>query len=548
MPKMKMSVAQRITLAFAFMVLLVLVASGSGLLLNASASQRLATAGSAIDQTDAVANLEIAWYQVVASTDYMLLTRQTTLIEGRLGEQLATFNERLTGMEGLHFGTTDAAVAQNDALITTLIQLGNDLNATANDLFALASSGSWTRAQALRATELSSFQRRFSEVLEQLQTNIHADVEAAIVRSSEVQAAAQRSWIFISLIAVVSGIGAAVMVARSIIRPVGRLVSAADAIQQGDLTQRVPVSGARELGVMANAFNNMTDRLSKSIKTLEHSVEELEISNSERERLITELREALLFKDQFLATMSHELRTPLNAILGYAALILDEEDLNEDNNYMVSRIEGNSKRLLNLINDVLNIARINANRVEIVARPVEVQAMVQSWYNDFKHQADDKGLRFDLEIDPAMPRTIVGDEERLTQITANLLHNAMKFTDEGFIALRVNHVPDKAEWTIAVADSGKGIPDTWQHLIFDEFRQVDSGSKRKYGGAGLGLSIVKKLCLLMGGSVSVSSKLDAGSTFTVTLPLKMEVLPEKATGTTAKIKEETQDVAQLTPA
>jgi two-component system, sensor histidine kinase len=215
--------------------------------------------------------------------------------------------------------------------------------------------------------------------------------------------------------------------------------------------------------------------------------------------------------------MSHELRTPLNAILGYSAIIQDEPSLDEDVRYMVSRMEGNSTRLLNLINDILAISRINANRIEIVARPLDLPAMVEGWHNDFGAEASAQNLDFQVAIDPSLPQTIIGDEERFTQIAANLLQNAFKFTSEGYVRLDVQR--DGDFWKIIVADSGQGIPETWQHLIFDEFRQVDMGSRRRHGGAGLGLSIVKKLCLLMGGSVNVTSKLDVGSTFTVTLPL-----------------------------
>lgn len=291
---------------------------------------------------------------------------------------------------------------------------------------------------------------------------------------------------------------------------------------------------------MAHAFNEMTAKLRVSIESLERNVRELEVSNRERDRLIVELRDALLFKDQFLATMSHELRTPLNAMMGYAALI-QEEELDSDVRYMIQRIEGNSSRLLNLINDVLNIARINANRVEILSRPIDLSPMVKSWYSDFKHAADEKGLQFDVEIDPALPEVIIGDEERLTQIAANLLQNAFKFTTSGFVRLQVRR--QQNEWQIIVSDSGQGIPETWLHLIFDEFRQVDSGSKRKHSGAGLGLSIVKKLCLLMGGSVSVSSKLESGSTFTVTFPLRTGVTLEQPQPSAQKAREEYKNVA-----
>jgi PAS domain S-box-containing protein len=242
----------------------------------------------------------------------------------------------------------------------------------------------------------------------------------------------------------------------------------------------------------------------------------------ERERLIKELESAVLFKDQFLATMSHELRTPMNAVLGYTGLILQEDGLDEDVVNMLNRIRNNSNRLLNLINDILDISRINAERVEIVSRPVDLHTLARNWYKDFQTIADNRGLDFEFSIDPMLPETIVGDEERLTQITANLLQNAFKFTEKGKVELRVEQ--RGGQWAVVVSDTGLGIPDTWQHLIFDEFRQVDSSSKRKYGGAGLGLSIVRKLCLLMGGTVTVNSKLGAGSTFTILLPLPVPQL------------------------
>lgn len=243
-------------------------------------------------------------------------------------------------------------------------------------------------------------------------------------------------------------------------------------------------------------------------------------AEEEREQFIKQLRESLLFKDQFLATISHELRTPLNAIQGYAGLILQEDTLTEDITYMSTRILSNSERLLELINDVLDISRINAQRVEIVARPIALPKMIQSWYNDFKTQAETKNLEFELYLDPELPENILGDEARLTQVAANLIQNALKFTDKGKVSLLAKM--SVSGWSFAVSDSGIGIPEIWQHLIFDEFRQVDSSSKRKHGGAGLGLAIVKKLCILMSGTITVTSKPGEGSTFTVGFPMEIK--------------------------
>lgn len=242
-------------------------------------------------------------------------------------------------------------------------------------------------------------------------------------------------------------------------------------------------------------------------------------AEAERERLIRELEEALLFKDQFLATMSHELRTPLNAVLGFSGIALAKGGLPPHATHMFERIKINSKRLLALINDILDISRINAKRITLVERPISLPTLVTGWVNDLEQIVAEKGLEFNLELDPTLPEKIMGDEERLTQIANNLLINAVKFTETGSIKLAVSYL-SADQWQICVTDTGQGIPETWQHLIFEEFRQVDGSSRRKYGGAGLGLSIVQKLCMMMGGTVGVTSKLGEGSTFTVTLPLR----------------------------
>jgi signal transduction histidine kinase len=517
----RLSVAQRVIAAFVTMIALVLLASGTGLFFDQSVSQSIDTATQALDTISSANELENAWFQVVASTDYMLLTRQTSLIEGRLGEQIDYFNEQIRVLGAQSLGASAGMIEQNRGLMTGLAGLADELNAIVDALFVEAQAGSWTRAQQLRHTELAALQRRFTENLTQLQTDIRADVDQSVLAAVELQQTTRTGWQWISLLALVIGALAAFLTARSIIRPVRKLVRAARAVQAGDLSQRAAMQGNTEFAVLGKAFDDMTTQLGHSIGDLQHNVSQLERVNKERGSLIKDLEDALLFKDQFLATMSHELRTPLNAMLGYSALIQDEADVDEDVIYMVKRIESNATRLLNLINDILNISRINANRVEIVARPIDLRGMVQSWYNDFRPQAQERGLEFHLEIDPQLPQTIIGDEERTTQIIANLLQNAFKFTTKGHVSLKAQCAGED-KWSVLVADSGEGIPETWLHLIFDEFRQVDSGSKRKHGGAGLGLSIVKKLCLLMGGTVNVTSKLEVGSTFTVTLPLQTE--------------------------
>jgi len=242
------------------------------------------------------------------------------------------------------------------------------------------------------------------------------------------------------------------------------------------------------------------------------------------EESVSELNSALIFKDQFLAIMSHELRTPLNAILGYSSIGVTMENVPPKLTHMLERIVANSERLHHLINEVLDLSRINAGRFEIMATPVDLHQMARGWAYDFKKRAEASHLGFEFTLDESLPQVIVGDEERITQIINNLLENALKFTEEGTISLTLKRVNDQ-HLAIIVRDTGIGISPTWHHLIFEEFRRVEMNSIRKTGGAGLGLSIVQRLCKMMGGSISVESELDKGSTFTVMLPIVVDRAP-----------------------
>ncbi len=263
--------------------------------------------------------------------------------------------------------------------------------------------------------------------------------------------------------------------------------------------------------------------------------EELAKTNLELDEARKQAEEATRLKSQFLATMSHELRTPLNAIIGYTEIQLAgmTGELTEEQQNYQTRILTNSEHLLKLINEVLDLAKIEAQRTEIVRKPFQVA----DWFNEVILQteglAKQKGLTFKHQLDERMPPTLVGDSARLKQILINLLSNAVKFTDTGSVNCEIRkHGSDT--WTLLVRDSGIGIPPHMQEVIFEEFRQVDNSSRRSYGGTGLGLAIVRKLALLMGGSVRLESKVGEGSTFTVYLPLvEPEVLPQEVQATPA---------------
>jgi len=232
-----------------------------------------------------------------------------------------------------------------------------------------------------------------------------------------------------------------------------------------------------------------------------------------------EALEAVRLKDMFLATMSHELRTPLNATIGFQHLVLMSGKLDDDNAHMLERSLANSQRLMSLINNVLDISRMASGGMKLVAAKFSPQQMARNLYEDLKLSAKDKNLTFRIEVEPDVPESIVHDEERLTQIALNLLSNAIKFTDKGFVSMTVKRKDDRL--IIKVVDTGMGIAPSRQHVIFDDFVQLDSTTTRKHQGAGLGLSIVKRLLLMMKGTVKVSSEVGKGTIFTVDVPLEL---------------------------
>jgi signal transduction histidine kinase len=192
-------------------------------------------------------------------------------------------------------------------------------------------------------------------------------------------------------------------------------------------------------------------------------------------------------------------------------------EVDEEARHMIERVHSNSERLLLLINQVLDIAKIEADRIDLTSEPLSTHDLVKRWKSQVQVLAEQKGLSFTTTIDPALPEIVYGDPERLTQVAINLLSNAFKFTSSGSVGLKLKS--GQSTWQIEVHDTGIGIPPHALNYIFDEFRQLDGSSTRVYGGSGLGLAIVRKLSLLMGGNVRVTSTLDEGSTFIVTLPL-----------------------------
>jgi PAS domain S-box-containing protein len=237
-------------------------------------------------------------------------------------------------------------------------------------------------------------------------------------------------------------------------------------------------------------------------------------------RDVTREAEVERLKSTFVAIVSHELRTPLNAILGYAEMFKEAiyGPMNEKQVNMADRIIKNTQRLLGLINDLLDQAQMEAGKLTIQMAPLRLSELLDNLHSVLDKSASDKGLKLTSEIDDFLPERLNGDAARLHQILVNLVNNAIKFTDQGSVRVRLFYY-DESRWGIEVADTGRGIPEADMPYIFDTFRQVEGTTTRVHGGFGLGLSIVKQLVHLMNGDIQVSSTLDQGTTFKVILPL-----------------------------
>jgi len=229
-------------------------------------------------------------------------------------------------------------------------------------------------------------------------------------------------------------------------------------------------------------------------------------------------------KSEFLANMSHEIRTPLNAIMGFTELLRDRKLGETRKESYLEGIQTSGRVLLELINDILDLSRLEAGRMAIRVEPIDLRNMVEELRLVFEPQLLRKTLRWDIEIDPRLPPGLMLDEKRLRQILFNLIGNAVKFTHEGGIAVsvRVSDPPGTAgsySLRLEVSDTGIGIPDEFKELIFEPFRQVENQNSRRYGGTGLGLAISKRLSESMGGSLEVESVLGKGSKFILLLPV-----------------------------
>jgi signal transduction histidine kinase len=365
------------------------------------------------------------------------------------------------------------------------------------DLIRSAKVAEGRELQIARATPLAD---RLERLTNQLVNKAEADMVASVDANHDAYVMARRSVIAFALGSIALALGLGYAISWSIIGPVKAMDESLRQIAAGDFTRRLAVPNRDELGALAANLNRM---------------------DAELGRLYGELEAASRHKSQFLANMSHELRTPLNAIIGYTELIQDNiyGEVPEKIREILERVEASGRHLLGLINDVLDLSKIEAGQLTLAVADYSMHEVVHGVRAAMEPLASDKTLALRIDVPGSLPRGR-GDERRIAQVLINLVGNAIKFTDAGEVAIAV--AVSDGNFLVSVNDTGPGIAEPDQKRIFDEFQQVDGSVTRKKGGTGLGLAIARRIIELHDGRIWVESRPGGGSTFRFTLPVRVE--------------------------
>ena len=365
----------------------------------------------------------------------------------------------------------------------------------------LIRAGKVAEAREMQMARMGPLADRLERLTNQLANRAEVDMLAGITTSQRSYASSQTVVIAFVCGSVALALALGYAISWSLIGPVTEIEARLRQIAGGDFTQRVHVANRDELGALAANVNRTSEELG---------------------RLYSQLEAASRHKSEFLANTSHELRTPLNAILGYTELVLDEiyGEVPDKIREVLERVQSNGRHLLGLINDVLDLSKIEAGHLDLSISEYSMKQVVQAVMSGAEALVAEKHLTLRTTIAEDLP-TGEGDERRITQVLLNLVGNAIKFTESGEIAVDV--AATDGAFQLAVADTGPGIALEDQRLVFEEFRQLDSSSTRTKGGTGLGLAISKRIVELHGGRIWVESEVGRGSTFRFTLPVRPSV-------------------------
>ena len=376
-------------------------------------------------------------------------------------------------------------------------------------------------------------------IANELVKQAHEDVDHAREQIVGIKRIAGAFLLVTALIGLLLTINIARIFNNSITKNIISLTKAARELQTGNTETYAAVNTGDELGQLAKTFNSMSHRINFLISDLENKVadrtreltkiniqlqeEVLERKQAEESMKAAkeEAEQANRIKSEFLTNMSHEIRTPMNAILGFTEILANQIKNQQQKQYLAT-ISASGNTLLNLINDILDLSKIEAGKLKLEYSVIGLYTILKEMEQIFSQKIAEKGLELIIEMDENLPQFIILDGTRLRQILLNLVGNAIKFTDSGYIRIAAAaHYPDNDyssfDLIINIEDTGIGIPEKELGAIFDAFVQQTGQSEDQYGGTGLGLSITKRLIKMMGGSISVKSQINKGSNFLVTI-------------------------------
>jgi signal transduction histidine kinase len=357
---------------------------------------------------------------------------------------------------------------------------------------------------------------------------------AGIPRLNAIRSQYLKGAAVILLLSMIVAAGMAAILQSRVSAPILEIARVAQRIARTHrFTDRVEIQAEDEVGKLASSFNAMLVEIERRDADLEAHRRTLEQEIIERKAVNAELliakdkaESAARLKSEFLANMSHEIRTPMNGVLGMTDLALATQLTSEQAEYLEG-VKISAEGLMRILDDILDVSKLEAGKVEIEAMGFELGAMLQNMLRIFEIPARKKGLDLRLSVEPGCPAWVCGDPVRLRQILVNLLGNAVKFTPAGSIEVNVSRASGD-RLLFAVRDTGIGIAQDKLNTIFDSFTQADGSHTRRFGGTGLGLTITRKLVGLMGGKVWVESEAGVGSRFYIELPLPEQAPPAPA--------------------
>jgi signal transduction histidine kinase/DNA-binding response OmpR family regulator len=419
-------------------------------------------------------------------------------------------------------------VAQDEADLLRRIEADHDqFIAIMAQVIDLTRAGQLSAARQLQLTQAVPLADNLERLVNQLVNRAEADIVARIDQNSRAYVASQRIVIGFAVGSIALALILGYAISWSLIGPVKQMEARQREIASGDFSGLVVVPNRDELGRLAANLNRMSDELGRLYEELHTRNRELTDALAENVRLYRELEEkshqleqASQHKSEFLANMSHELRTPLNAIIGFSEVLLERMfgELNPRQAEYLQDILDSGRHLLDLINDILDIAKVEAGRMELMLERFSLADVLDNGLTMVRERASRHGIALELEVDSAID-VVDADERKIKEVILNLLSNAVKFTpDGGRIEVAARRVGQEAQ--IAVRDTGVGITSEDLEHVFDEFQQVGSTTTKPHEGTGLGLTLAKKFVELHGGRIWAESQVGVGSTFTFTLPLQ----------------------------